>query len=205
MKKYLSLVLALVLALSCSLLPSASAVITGKITTTKATECRSLVEFVELYSTRYVAYSSKDIVLSRSATDSPHQYGDILDFTTTAGSVGVHADTFKVHDVMMTFYSSTASDSYNNSLMDSCVMAISALEYDADYDDFSYGQKSAISAAQKLYLNTISPKIEEKFRTAVTSDDEVFLCSCNYDYYLACQQIGKGKYYVYLIAKERTK
>lgn len=194
MKKYLSLVLALVLALSCSLLPSASAA--------KATECRSLVAFEEAYTNLLTLTKTfdKELMTRLKYTEQPPtKAGNDLVFKSSAGVVVVDPETFKVKQVSILFMSSINSYNDNQDCLDSGMMAVAALETDT-----STSVADAIGVGMDLF-GKITDKVSEKMNDAMKTRDDVYLCSYNYDYYMSYSKINSTTFYVYVIAKARTK
>lgn len=195
MKRYFSLVLALVLALSCSLLPSASAA-----KTTKATECRSLVAFEEAYTNLLTLTKTfdKDLMTLREyAEQMPTKSGNDLVFRSSAGVVVVDPETFKVKQVSILYMSSINSYNDNQDCLDSGMMAVAALETDT-----TTSVSDAIGIGMDLF-GKITNKISEKMNDAMKTRDDVYLCSYNYDYYMSYSKVTSTTFYVYVIAKAR--
>lgn len=196
MKKILSLLLVVILLIPCG-------------THAEATKTRSLVSFLELYTLRFANYANKNGMkfdASIYSDMSPGKGKDYLSFESTAGSIMVYPDSYAVHRLTMALYSGTSDYEHGMFLYTSCIMAFSALEFDANYDmDSSFVKRSATDDAVNLFHEKIGDRLEEMLPKAMQTGERVFICSCNYDYYIDyfIPDINNYVFYVYLIAEER--
>lgn len=172
----------------------------------ESTNTRGLVEFLELYSSRFAAYACQNGLEFDASTYSdlpPYKSGDYLVFESSAGSIAVYPASYAIHDVTMTFYSMTDDDADNELFATSCIMAISALEFDASYEKGpSLAKKSATDDAVRIFDEEIGGRLEESLTQAIETGKRVYVCSCNYDYYIDYFVSGAHEF-VYLIAEER--
>lgn len=196
MRKVLSLLLVVILLIPCG-------------THAEATKTRGLVSFLELYTLRFANYANKNGIKFDASIYSdipPSKKGDYLLFESSAGLIGVYPASYAIHDLNMTLLSGTANDTRGMVLYTSCIMAFSALEFDASYDmDYSFAKRSVTDDVLELFHEKIWDKMEELLPKAVQTGERVFICSCNYDYYIEyyAPDDSENHWYVYLIAEER--
>ena len=166
---------------------------------------RGLVEFVELYASRFAVFASENGLDFDTAPLSPlppWKSGDLLMFETSAGTAGVYPGGYDLHDLVMTFYSLSDDDADNELYATSCVMAISALEFDAQYEiGPSLARKSAVEDAATIF-DEIGNGLEDTLTQAMEETRRVLVYSGNYDYYIEYVTMG-NRDFVYLIAEER--
>lgn len=190
MKKIIAMVLALLM------IPIAA--------TAEKTARRGLVEFIELYTSRFTAYAKEnDLEFDTSPLSAlpPWKSGDLLMFETSAGTASVYPSGYDLHDLVMTFYSLSDDDADNELHATSCVMAISALEYDAQYEvGPSFVRKSAVEDAVAIF-DEIGNGLEETLTRAMETESRVLVYTGNYDYYVEYVTISNREF-VYLIAEE---
>lgn len=190
MKKIITLALVLLM------LPIAAAA--------EKTTRRGLVEFVELYASRFTAFANEnglEFDVSLFSTIPPWKSGDLLMFETSAGIAGVYPSGYDLHDLVMTFYSLSAGDATNELYATSCMIAISALEYDAVYEAGpSFARKSAVEDAATIF-EEICNRLEETLTQAIETESRVLVYTGNYNYYIEYVIIDNREF-VDLIAEE---
>lgn len=167
------------------------------------TERRALVEFVELYSSRFAVYANEsgiDFDTSIYASIPPWKKGDLLIFETSAGSAGVNLDTYDLHDLVMTLYSLSDDDTGNELCATSCLVAISALEYDALYE-VGPVKKSAIEDAAAIF-DEIGNGLEEAIEYSMNNGGRFLVYCGNYNYFIEYVSFDTHDF-IYLIAEER--
>lgn len=165
---------------------------------------RGLVEFVELYASRFATYASEsglDFEIGSLSALPPWKSGDYLMFETSAGTAAVYPASYDLHDLVMTFYSLSDDDADNELYATSCLIAISSLEYDAQYEiGPSFAKKSAVEDAAMLF-DEIGDKLEEALTQAIEEGGRALVYSGNYDYFIEYVTMGAHDF-VYLIAEE---
>lgn len=170
------------------------------------TERRGLVEFTELYASRLAVYANEnglDFDVAPLSALPPWKSGDLLMFETSAGTAGVYPGGYDLHDLVMTFYSLSDDDSDNELYATSCVMAISALEFDANYEvgPSSIAGKSAVEDAAAIF-EEIGNGLEEALGKSMEEGGRVPVYSGNYDYFVEYVTMDAHDF-VYLIAEEK--
>lgn len=172
----------------------------------ESTNTRSLVEFLELYSSRYAVYNYQNGLEFEASTYSalpPYKSGEYIVFETSAGSIGVYPGSYDIHDITMTFFSMAGDDAYNELLITNCVMAISALEFDSIYEiGPSMAKKSATDDAARIVDEEICDNLEEPLTHVLETGEIACVYSGNYDYYID-YFTSDGYEFIYLIAEER--
>lgn len=191
MKKIIALVLVLLM------LPA--------VASAEKTDRRGLVEFIELYASRFAVFAHENGLEFDAAPLSslpPWKSGDLLMFETSAGTAGVYPGGYDLHDLVMTFYSLSDDDADNELYATSCVIAISALEFDAQYEvGPSPARKSAVEDAAAIF-EEMGNGLEEALTQSMEEGGRVLIYSGNYDYYVEYVTMG-NRDFVYLIAEER--
>ena len=191
MKKIIALVLVLLM------LPA--------VASAEKTDRRGIVEFIELYASRFAVFAHENGLEFDTAPLSslpPWKSGDLLMFETSAGTAGVYPGGYDLHDLVMTFYSLSDDDADNELYATSCVIAISALEFDAQYEvGPSLARKSAVEDAAAIF-EEMGNGLEEALTQSMEEGGRVLIYSGNYDYYAEYATMG-NRDFVYLIAEER--
>lgn len=172
----------------------------------ESTNTRSLVEFLELYSSRYAVYNCENGLAFETSTYSalpPYESGEYIVFESSAGSIGVYPGSYNIHDITMTFFSMTGDDVENELFITNCIMAISALEFDTIYEvGPSIVKKSATDDAVRIVDEEICDNLEEPLTHAIETGERACVYSGNYEYYID-YFTSDGYEFVYLIAEER--
>lgn len=183
----------------------------------QATHRRGLIEFCELYMQRFTAYQKdnhEDYNIHVLGIDNaPYILNDdYAMFNSTAGSIDVYLPDYTVSGITMT-YSDLGADVDNNECnFISCIMAISALEYDYA-DDYSLyirskingGVSNATDEVFRIWGENIAVPLLDKLDIARESGEKIMVYSGNYDYYIAYysgDRDGRQYAYYYLIATE---
>lgn len=169
------------------------------------TDRRGLVEFIELYASRFAVYAYENGLEFDTAPLSslpPWKRGDLLMFETSAGTAGVYPGGYDLHDLVITFYSLSDDDADNELYATSCVIAISALEFDAQYEvGPSLARKSAVEDAAAIF-EEMGNGLEEALTQSMDGGCRVLIYSGNYDYFVEYVTMG-NRDFVYLTAEER--
>jgi len=204
MKKVFALFLSLTLFVVCS---SAIA---------EATHRRGVIEFCELHMYRFMKLQHDTELNYDIHILEPNSMPHNLDNTTillnsAAGSMEVNTTDYTVSGITMTFIDLDASDADNERNAMSCMMALSALEYN-EMDDLKFqinsklsgGAESAIEESLRILADEWSDKLVDIMGETVETGKEVKIYSGNYDYYVAYyagQRKGSNFEYYYLIAR----
>jgi len=136
---------------------------------------------------------------------------DTLLLSSVAGSMEVNTEEYTINGVTMAFVDLNATDDKNEKNAMSCMMALSALEYN-ETDELRLrvnsklygGSETAAEEALRL-LDLLSDTIEDAMRKAIDTGEEVKILSGNYDYYIAYDvgnRLGREYEYFYLIASD---
>lgn len=201
MKKAIALILVFVL-----LLPS--------ISHAKATEKRSLVEFLELYASRYGKYAAENdtkLLIEYTTYIPPYEPNDsdYLCITSTAGTIYVDTERYGyyVHRIDIPLFT-LDDDTFDNDKIVNVAVAISALEFDNTYEitnslskKYLNTEKSAVKDAFKI-LDVITDKMSDAFTRSYKTGELAYVCSYNYNYYIRYWKYG-DKGYVDLVAQDQ--
>lgn len=181
----------------------------------ESTEKRDLVEFLELYIYRYTQYAiENDIDIDLSAI--PYYFNNYINkkpqeyitFVSSAGEIDVDSGSYLIHRLTMRMWSSTASEEDNNLSLTSCVIAISALEFDSIDElgsnlnkKYLNSSRTVIDEADEIF-NDIINKMDDAFYQTYETNERVLVCSYNYNYFIRYWS-KEDHEYLDLIAEER--
>lgn len=158
---------------------------------------RNVFEFMELYTERAtIVQQGLDCELpSASYFSYPSLIIDnCIDIFTPAGTITFDAETFEIKAAEITYFSSLSSDE-KESLSDTynCIIAFSALEYDANEDNLfalthsflgSSAPKNAVEKATEI-LAPINKALDDQTATdQIASAEGLFIYQGDYKYYL---------------------
>lgn len=182
----------------------------------EATHRRGVIEFSELYMYRFMKLQrDSDLEYSIHVLE---QYSPPMSFddhtvllNSAAGSMEVNTTDYTVSTITMTFVDINDSDEKNEQHAMSCMMALSALEYN-ETDELKMrvnsklygGSETAAEEALRL-LDLLSDTIVDAMQRAIDTGEEVKILSGNYDYFIAYDvgnKSGREYEYFYLIASE---
>ena len=180
------------------------------------TNKRGLIEFCELYMQRFTAYQ-KDYEIDYDVQIIGYHFGPLkyndnyAMFSSTAGSIDVYLPDYTVSEITMTYSDFNAEKEVNERNYMSCMMALSALEYDYLDDRFLYmsskvygGASNATDKAFSIWSENVAGTLIDNLNAARETGNEVKIYSGNYDYFIAYnngERDDKQYQYYYLIAR----
>lgn len=182
------------------------------------TERRGAVEFGELYMQRFTKYqynNGKDYDTNVFGGGMRKNMYDPDKFAiySTAGNMIIQSEDYTVSDLYMVLTEYGADAFKNEGNKFSCVMALSALEYNtADAalleivnDNELVYSKDVLENEVFQIWNEVMADFDETIKTEeFLSGDEILMYSANYDYYIAYvkDQPPSFKTYIFFIARE---
>ncbi len=181
----------------------------------EATDQRDLVEFLELYMYRYTQYAlEKDLRIDLSTI--PYYFNNIINsenleyitFVSSAGEIVVESGSYLIHSLTMNLWSSSSSDDSDERKVRSCIIAISALEFDSNdelksdlYRKYLNTNRTVIDDATDIFFDIIR-KAGDDYQQGHAASIKTYICSYNYDYYIKYWS-HENIEYVDLIAEKR--
>lgn len=183
------------------------------------TDRRNVFSYIELYTSRYIedlqrtgsnrSYIVTEPLLSPYREEDPNGGEPLIVTEAAPGTLYIHPEDYTLAKVLMTFMVINGPESTNETALASCVVAMSALEYDYNAGEIlKLGPNSA--TAVDITLSILSENVLEAYKKAGSDpscfvNEPVLIYSGNYDYFLqafapADQSVS---YVLYLIAQER--
>lgn len=187
----------------------------------KPTEKRGAIEFTELFAKRLIQYTGEKNSLTeyefgRKNTMSSIQIGDEMTITSSAGMLVINKSTFEITELITTFYNYGDADEENEKSINTCIVAISALEFDRLSETtlpletlFSKEKKNPVSEANRILSDFFHNVFDNaELYSRLIDDKEVLLVySGNYDYYFSYSDdilpSGEKNEIIYLFAEAR--
>ena len=171
-------------------------------------------EFQTLFAKRYTKFlidNDLDYNFHASSINVPIYETEEITVTTSAGTLTLDAKDFTIKNVLMTLIDVSASDEANESLVLICLMAMSALECN-DLEERMLPLRAKLNPAEpadaiELIVNLWNNELYENINAALDApEDEVFVYSGNYDYFLIYYTgLEKGAERNYYLFEARSK
>lgn len=221
MKRFISILLLVLIVLTCPVV--ASALINSNVPTPtpgitdSPTYKRGAFEFAELFAYRFGMLNQKlgdKFDMSFITIPFVQDYGETYSVPCSGAYLTISKEDFSVESAVFILYKLNADDDENDELYYQAAVAISALEHNGSDDsllDIMYRagiseSKNATEEGIRILNSEIYPIVTKNYYSIISSKDELEVYSGNYRYlvsYLSYENDGRKLAYIHLTARAK--